>query len=81
MISAKEAFSKTQEACESIFKTMIDDVEEEIEDAICNGLFSCPHEGELPDGIIKMLEDKGFSVTQHGLPSDVRYEIRWSVIK
>lgn len=81
MISAEEAYKKTQEACESIFKTMIDDVEEEIEDAICNGLCSCHHEGELPVAVIKLLEDKGFSVTQYGLTNDVKYKIRWGVAK
>lgn len=77
MISAKAAFSKTQEACERIFKATIDCVEEEIDDAICNGLVYCIYDGKLPEAVIKMLTDMGYSVMQCGLTDEIKYKIGW----
>ena len=79
MISAKKAYSMTHEACEVIFKAIIDSVEEEITNATCDGLCSCIYDGELPGSVIKMLKDNGFSVTQYVLTDNIKYKIGWGV--
>lgn len=78
MVSAREAAEKTANACEEIYKAILESVEEEIEDAIANGQYSCGYDGDIPESVKSMLVQEGYLVSQvTSVGSEIRYLISW----